>query len=242
MGARAHSLEDVAFLAEAGFAFAEIDWKEPGVVRAQIRGLAALQKQHGIAYLAHGPNEEDPFGIESMTAFLEPRVTELLSLAPQLGINLYTQHLWLDPRFVKAEVIARKIDLLAHWAFEAQKVGVTFCIENLSETPEDFAPAFERSPLLSMTLDVGHGEILSPSNTAFGFIRRFLDRIRHVHLHDNRGGNHVRDDLHLPVGEGSIDFRGILKALQAAGYNAGLSFEVKLEHVNRCRETIQAIL
>ena len=27
-----------------------------------------------------------------------------------MGIGLYTQHLWLDPRFVGAETIARKIE------------------------------------------------------------------------------------------------------------------------------------
>ena len=35
-GARAYSLEDIKFLAEAGFDFAEIDWKEYTLVTAEL--------------------------------------------------------------------------------------------------------------------------------------------------------------------------------------------------------------
>jgi hypothetical protein len=93
-----------------------------------------------------------------------------LKLAPELGITLHTQHLWLDPRFVSGEVIARKLDLLERWVEEAGQVGVTLCIENLSETAGHMAPTFRRLPGLSMTLDVGHGEILSRPNASLGLI------------------------------------------------------------------------
>jgi sugar phosphate isomerase/epimerase len=124
----------------------------------------------------------------------------------------------------------------------AQRAGVVFCIENLSEHADHFAPAFRRMPALAMTLDVGHGEILSESNSAFGFVACFPDRICHVHLHDNYGGNGVKDDLHLPVGEGHVDFQGILGALHGAGYAGGFSFEVELEHAIAGREVIRALL
>lgn len=241
-GARAHSVRDVVFLAEADFDFAEIDWKDPDAARTAIGELAQLQQEYGIAYLGHGPNEGNPCDIAEIVRVIEPRVRELLRLAPELGITLYTQHLWLDPRFVSPKVITEKLDLLERWVAVASRVGVTFCVENLSESAEHLAVAFERCPGLSMTLDVGHGEILSRPNASFGLIARFSNRIRHVHLHDNKGGSRVEDDLHLPVGEGSVDFLGILRALRGKGYEGGLSFEVRLEHVTHCREAVREMM
>lgn len=238
-GARAYSLDGIKYLAETGFTFAEIDWKDPRVVSAELAQLVALQDRYGIVYLAHGPNERNPFDIDGIVEVMGPTVCQLLGLAPKLGIALYTQHLWLDSRFMSAEAIARKLDVLETWTEHAARAGVTLCIENLSEHADHFAPAFRRLPALCMTLDLGHGEILSRPNAAFDFIARFPDRIRHVHLHDNHGGTEVKDDLHLPVGEGSIDFAAILRELRAAGYDGGFSFELQPEHVVQSRDAIR---
>jgi sugar phosphate isomerase/epimerase len=240
-GARAYTIDHVEFLAQAGFDFAEIDWKDPHVVAGELPQLLTLQERYGIAYLAHGPNERDPFDLDDLVEGLGPAVVQLLDMAPALGVTLYTQHLWLDPRFVAPEVIAGKLDLLERWQERARRVGVALCLENMSERPADFAPAFRRLPELGMTLDVGHGQILSRSNTSFGYVTQFRDRIRHVHLHDNHGGAGVRDDLHLPIGQGCVDFAGILAALRAASYTGGFSLEVGLEHVVAGREALRQI-
>ena len=44
IGARAHSVDDVAFLAEAGYGFAEIDWKDPALLHTQQAELASLAR------------------------------------------------------------------------------------------------------------------------------------------------------------------------------------------------------
>jgi sugar phosphate isomerase/epimerase len=241
LGARAYSLDDVEFLAEAGFDFAEFDWREPDLVRSQMDELAMLRSKYDIEYLAHGPKEGSPFTTDHHATWLEPTVNRLLDLAGELGIPLYTQHLWLDARFVSAEVLAAKVELLGRWAERAQQAGVTLCIENLSEHADHFAPAFAQVPDLGLTLDLGHGQILAPEDTgnaSFALISRFAGRIRHVHLHDNHGGDRSKDDLHLPLGKGKVDFAGILGALRAAGYEGGFSLEVKLAHVEKSREVL----
>jgi sugar phosphate isomerase/epimerase len=246
--ARAHSLADVRFLAQAGFEAAEVDWLEPDLVRAQMGELAALRDQTGIAYLAHGPKEGNPFTAAHHGPLLAPKVETLLDLAGELGIPLYTQHLWLDARFVPPEILALKIALLARWAGRARQAGVTLCIENLSEHAAHLAPAFEQVPDLQMTLDLGHGQILAPAvqghpqarvNAAFELIAQHGARVRHVHLHDNHGGDRVQDDLHLPLGEGCVDVPGILGALREAGYQGAFSFEVGLAHVERGRDLVR---
>jgi len=237
-GARAHSLDDVEFLAEAGFDFAEIDWKDPAAAEADLAELAMLRAKYGIDYLAHGPSESDPFDSAAIEAFLGARIGPLLTLAAELGIVLYTQHLWLDPRFVAPETIAAKIDRLAIWIQQAGRAGVAFCLENLSEHAEHLAPALAQLPALGLTLDLGHGQILAEPNAAWGLIARFPDRIRHVHLHDNHGGSGVAADLHLPIGHGCVDFAGILGLLRKAGCDDGFSFEIPLSQVERGRQAI----
>ena len=41
----------------------------------------------------------------------------------------------------------------------------------------------------------------------------YPERIKHIHLHDNLGGDSEKDDLHLPVGQGNINFREIFQGL-----------------------------
>jgi hypothetical protein len=48
-------------------------------------------------------------------------------------------------------------------------------------------------------------------------------------LHDNRGGQSQADDLHLPIGVGTVDFAAILASLVRAGYDGTMTLEVEPE-------------
>ncbi|KAF5410075.1 MAG: endonuclease 4 [Candidatus Methanocomedens sp.] len=52
---------------------------------------------------------------------------------------------------------------------------------------------------LGLTFDVGHA---NTNKAVSSFLEKCLDKIVHVHLHDNKG----RRDEHLPLGEGSVDW------------------------------------
>ena len=51
----------------------------------------------------------------------------------------------------------------------------------------------------------------------------FGKRLRHVHLHDNKGGN---ADLHLPLGAGTLETDHYVRSLQAVGYDDTITLEV----------------
>lgn len=53
-------------------------------------------------------------------------------------------------------------------------------------------------------------------------IRRYPDRVRHVHLKDVR----LHPFAFLPLGQGELDFRDILRAVQEAGYDSWLLVEL----------------
>ena len=112
---------------------------------------------------------------------------------------------------------------------EGQKRGCRLCLENLFlrltpfTAPDDFADVFDRWPDLGMTLDVGHAFIDGRGmDLIFEFIRRFGDRIGHIHISDNCG----RHDEHLAVGEGEIDFPGFVRALKDIAYDDTMTLEI----------------
>ena len=93
-----------------------------------------------------------------------------------------------------------------------------------------------------MTLDIGHGQLLSKENTAIDYIKLAFKRIAHVHVHDNLGGTSVKDDLHLPVGDGSIDYPKILGMLKEKGYDSTITMEIKPGDMLRSKKILDRYL
>jgi sugar phosphate isomerase/epimerase len=172
--------------------------------------------------------------VQALNGVYLPKVLELFPIMQSLSMSLLTIHLWLDRRFVKKNALESKLDILRRMVEKAAECSITVCIENLSEEAVDLEPAFKEIPSLMMTLDLGHGELLCERNRSLGFIERFPGRVKHVHLHDNRGGNSHTDDLHLPPGEGVIDFKELLEALSRIGYDRTVTLELKPHEIRKC--------
>lgn len=110
----------------------------------------------------------------------------------------------------------------------AERLGVTLAIENkqrgsnrdLILTPGEHRAILERFPGLKACLDFGHLHTLGfdPGE----FVRALEGRLVHVHLHDNRG----QSDEHLPLGEGSLDWKRCLSALSGAGFSGTVVLEI----------------
>jgi sugar phosphate isomerase/epimerase len=56
------------------------------------------------------------------------------------------------------------------------------------------------------------------------------------------GGNSVDDDLHLPPGEGIVDFKGIFEALKGIGYTGTATLELKPQEIERCLPFVRTLL
>ena len=234
LGGTAHSPEDVELLHGLGLQFAEIPISDPEKFSSHKAYYKTLKEKLGIFYLSHGPREGDPNDIKALKNIYLPKLRHILSIMPELDMKLLTVHLWLDPRFVSEDAISYKIGLLERLIVRAEALGITICLENLSETATHLTRAFNVLSLLYLTLDIGHAQLLSEENTSFGFMERYPERIRHIHIHDNLGGDSPKDDLHLPVGEGIIDFEKIVKELNVIGYNGTISLELKPWEIKKC--------
>ena len=234
LGGTARSPEDVASLHDLGLAFAEIPIANPSKFLSLVPLYESLQKKLGLYYLCHGPKEGDPNDVEALNGVYLPKVLALFPVMQSLAMRFLTVHLWLDRRFVQKNALDSKLDILRKMVEKAAEYAITVCIENLSEEAGDLEPAFHEIPSLMMTLDLGHGELLCEENRSLGFIDRFPERIKHVHLHDNRGGSSPTDDLHLPPGDGVIDLKGLFEALHGIHYDRTVTLELKPHEIRKC--------
>jgi sugar phosphate isomerase/epimerase len=104
--------------------------------------------------------------------------------------------------------------------------GVGMMIENL---PGDFNSAAQLGelldpiPELGLHLDIGHANLLVPQNTTVEILRAYGRRLRHVHLHDNKGGH---ADLHLALGAGTLELKKNIQALYDCGFDDTITLEV----------------
>lgn len=127
---------------------------------------------------------------------------------------------------------------------DSEKTGVGLMIENL---PGDYNSAVQLGDLLSampalgLHLDIGHANLQVPFNTTEEILNAHGSRLRHVHLHDNKGGH---ADLHLPLGTGNVDVRAAVRALQKCHYDGTITLEVfspDRHHLSYSRDCLRSI-
>jgi sugar phosphate isomerase/epimerase len=241
-GGHIKSLEDIDFLRVSGFDFGEVVirnkkardyWRQSGINNRDCSDFLLI---------AHGPIEGPPNDIDNLRNRYCPALRETIDVARIMEIDFLTVHLWMDPRFVKSEVIEEKRSTLSDLFHYGRDMGVFVSLENLSETAEDLANILDAIPELGITLDVGHGQLLSPVNTSFAIADQLMNHIKHLHFHDNRGGGGVDDDLHLPIGDGIIDFRGIMRILLNKGYDQTLTLELENKDLIESRAKVKTMI
>jgi sugar phosphate isomerase/epimerase len=130
------------------------------------------------------------------------------------------------PMHDRSFFIQRNLQSLRELLPHAKKCGIGLMIENL---PGDFncvaqlGELLDPLPELGLHLDIGHANLMVCGNTAEEILAAYGRRLRHVHLHDNKGGS---EDLHLPLGVGTVDVPRSIRALQACGYDGTITLEV----------------
>ncbi|MGB5217049.1 MAG: sugar phosphate isomerase/epimerase [Smithella sp.] len=242
IGGRAHNLDEVISVSKLGLSFIEVSLDDPVTVLGWLPQLIEIKNKHSATFIAHYPNEDNPFDVAILRDKFLPRIKTLMEISKKLEINKATIHFWIDKRWAPADLIRGKIDILSRIVDYGNDYGMTVCLENLSERADSFAPAFEAIPDLRMTLDIGHAQLLAGQNTSFRFIEDHFSRIAHIHAHDNHGGKSVKDDLHLALGEGSVDYKAIFKTLVGKGFDSTITMEVKIKDMLKTRQTLEDCL
>ncbi|MBW1681700.1 MAG: sugar phosphate isomerase/epimerase [Deltaproteobacteria bacterium] len=230
-------IQELETLAALGFDYLELTMDPPRahhrIIREQKEVLLETLERHGMKLVCHLPTFVSTADLTpSLRETSLREVMDSLSLAAELGALkavLHPSYITGLALFVREEARAYAMESLELLVERAEKLGLLLCLENLFPNshslvdPEHFTAVFDRFPGLKLTLDTGHAHIRSSGrNKSLQFIERFGDRIAHVHASDNFG----KEDSHLPIGAGTVDFRAVIGALKAIGYDETVTFEV----------------
>ena len=219
-GGQAAGLEGIEYLAGHGFDFADLNLNELEKIEAEAGPMQAAAAEAGIFFVAHAPDRrvDDDEGLAEIRAAIRaaaPFAPRTITIHPILASPSNT------PERMKRKL--REIGALSRLAVEN---GTRLSLENTAEGAPDMAEVLGAWPEVMLTLDIGHSELLSDSNKSVDFIHAYPDRIGHVHIHDNIGGDTYFEDLHLPLGEGDIDFAPIMAALAGLEGEVTITFEM----------------
>jgi sugar phosphate isomerase/epimerase len=241
-------LEEIDWMAEAGIEFIDITLEPPGAAswRVNTKTVLTALRRNGMRAVGH-----TAWYLPMASAIEEIRqaaVTELkrcLQRFAELEIAWMNLHPdrhtpWHNRRFY----IERNLRTFRELQPLAERLAVGLMVENL---PGDYNSAVQLGDLLNampelgLHLDIGHANLQVPHNTTEEILKIYGHRLRHVHLHDNKGGT---ADLHMPLGTGTVDLQRSIDALQRCGYNGTITLEVftpDREHLFRSRDLLRKI-
>jgi sugar phosphate isomerase/epimerase len=230
-------LDEIRNFAEMGFDYLELGLDAPtghySVIRETKTEILNALENHSMGLVCHLPTFVFSADMtESIRkASLEETVNSI-QLCAELGALKAVLHPamtnWLGFLFMEKvkEYANEALEIIVE---QAAKINVCLCIENMFPKygyffePDEFLDVLERFPSLKVTLDVSHANIGDQKkNRISRFIRILGDHISHVHVSDNKG----REDDHLPIGAGKINFREVIKALEIIDYKETVTFEV----------------
>jgi sugar phosphate isomerase/epimerase len=126
----------------------------------------------------------------------------------------------------RAYIVERNWESLRELLPIARSCGVGLMLENLPGSFNNAAQLgelLERSSELALHLDIGHSNLMVEQNTVAEILAAHGSRLRHVHLHDNKGGT---ADLHLPLGTGTLSVADAIRTLKSTGYDGTITLEV----------------
>ncbi|MDB6109375.1 MAG: Xylose isomerase domain protein barrel [Pedosphaera sp.] len=223
-------LAEIEWIAGLGLEFVDLTLEPPKAAAWQVDPAvlrAALEKHHlpVVGHTAYYLPLANPF--ESIRRAAVGELIACLGVFAKVGarwMNLHPDHN--VPMHDRPFVIERNLQSLRELTVAAHDHNIGLMIENLPgkfNTVAQLAPLLEALPDLGFHLDIGHSNLLLDYNSADELITAYGSRLRHVHLHDNKGGAY---DLHAPLGTGTVDIPHHLRTLKRSGYDGTITLEV----------------
>ena len=229
-------LQEIEEIGELGFDYLELtmDLPEaaPQKVLAQKKSILNLLNRYKMGITGHLPTfvwTSDLY--DSLRKASLQENLEALEAAAELGIEkvvLHPGYITGMGKFVIDKAKRYGLESIEAILKKANSLDMTLCIENMFPQanfltqPHEFQEVFEIFPEIRLALDIGHANLGGDRNRAIEFIQRYGYRIGHIHANDNFG----KEDNHLPIGAGIIDFDRIIKALKQTSYDETMTIEV----------------
>ena len=229
-------LSEIEEIGEMGFDYVELTMDPPEAtpqkILAQKRQIQDLLRRYRMGIIGHLPTfvwTSDLY--ESLRKVSIQETLDALEAGVELGIEkvvLHPGYITGLGKFLLDKAKGYGMESIETILNKATSLGLTLCLENMFpqahflSKPHEFQEVFESFPDLRLALDIGHANLGGGKNKSSEFIHQYGYRIGHIHANDNFG----KEDNHLPVGAGIIDFEKILKELNEARYDETLTLEI----------------
>jgi len=135
-------------------------------------------------------------------------------------IHLFSQNLRTEDYF---DFKVKKLNDLSDFAKSKDSLLV---LENTEEDLITLRKVFDEIPKIDFCLDIGHAYLFGKEKHCISLIENFSYLLKHIHMHDNVGGFSAKSDLHLPIGDGNINFTPIFEKLKEANYSGNITLEL----------------
>lgn len=229
-------LKEIEEIGEMGFDYVELTMDPPEAtpkkILAQKKSIQAFLGHYQLGIMGHLPTFVSTSDLyESLREASLQETVKALEAAAELGIQkvvLHPGYVTGMGKFLPERAKRYGMESIEAVLKKANRLGLTLCIENMFpqaqflSKPHEFEEVFEAFPEIRLTLDLGHANLGGDRNRALEFIQRFGYRIGHIHVNDNFG----REDSHLPVGAGTIDFEKIIRTLKETPFDETMTLEV----------------
>ena len=223
-------IEEIHWMAGLGMNFLDLTLEPPAASswKVDVTAIRRALAQHRMGVIGHTAYYlplASPF--EPIRRAAVDELRRCLELFHEIGARWMNIHPDRNiPLHERSFVIEKNLLSLRELVRRGQELGVGIMIENIPghfNTAAQLGQLLEPLPELGLHLDIGHCNLLVEYNTTEEILAAFGNRLCHVHLHDNRGGN---ADLHLPLGTGTLDVTHALRCVRNAGYDATITLEV----------------
>lgn len=223
-------ISEIETIAAMGLGFIDLTLEPPLASPRQVdaRSIGAALETHNLKVVGHTAYYLplcSPF--ESIRRAAVEELKKCLEIFAAVGaewMNLHPDRQ--APLHERSFIIDRNLQTIRDLLPMAREFGVGLMIENLPgsfNTPRQLSELLDPVPDLGLHLDIGHANLLVDHNTTDDLLASYGRRLRHVHLHDNKGGS---ADLHLPLGAGTLETAHYLGSLRRIGYDGTITLEV----------------
>ena len=222
-------LEQIEWIGAAGFDFLDLTLEPPGAASwsIDVSAVRLLLGSHNLRIVGHTlPSLPIASPIEGLRKAAVVEFRRCMEVFRSLNVSWMNIHPGTAPMYSRAYSVERNLESLRELASGAGGDGPGLMIENVPgvfNTAAQLGEILDPMPEVGLHLDIGHCNLMTPCNTEHEILAAYSARLKHVHLHDNRGG---QLDLHLPLGVGNIDLDRALGALKASGYDGTITLEV----------------
>ena len=217
--------EEIVAFGEADFDFIDLTIEGPNALNPAPDKVLPLLESYGLAVVGHtDPCLPYAYPIPAIRQACFEELERCAGIFSALGATIMNIHpCYYCPPARKRDLVELNVTALKPLQKMAASRGLTLVLENFRapfDTVSTYRQLLEQVPGLQIHLDVGHANMGGDDGVTF--CERLGEHIKHVHFSDNRG----REDDHLPLGVGSIDWNKVVASLKAIGYDGTITLEV----------------